>query len=215
MIADTQTMRELRQWVCWRSEERNGRPTKIPYSPLTGKKASSTDPDTWASYSEAVAAYRERGFDGIGFTFTRDDPFCGLDLDHCLVPESGQLEAWAQEIVDELDSYTEISPSGTGVHILVRATLPDGRNRKGPVEMYGHGRYFTMSGRHLAGTPRTIENRQEQVLALRRRLLEESTGPQRKPPLPKIGNNGLSDEEILVKAMQAANGDKFSRLWSG
>jgi primase-polymerase (primpol)-like protein len=61
MIEETQNIRDLRQWLCWRIEGRDGKPTKVPYSPLTGEKASTTDPETWASYSEAVEAYREHG----------------------------------------------------------------------------------------------------------------------------------------------------------
>jgi len=137
MIAETQSIRDLRQWVCWLSEERDGKLTKIPYSPLTGGKASSTNPATWAGYSEAVVAYKERGYCGIGFMFTKEDEFVGVDLDHCLDSETGEVEDWAREIIHELDSYTEVSPSGTGVHILLSAMLPDGRNRKGPIEIYG------------------------------------------------------------------------------
>src|SRR5215208_3002660 len=216
MIVDTQKhIRDLRQWVCWRSQERDGKLTKIPYSPLTGSRASSTNPDTWASYSEAVAAYRDGGYNGLGFVFTKEDEFVGVDLDHCLHPEAGEIEDWAREIIDELDSYTEISPSGTGVHILLRATLPDGRNRKGPVEIYSHSRYFTVSGRHLEGTPRTIENRQEQILALRRRVLGEPVSANGHETTRSAASSGLSDQEILMKAAAAENGEKFRRLWAG
>ena len=214
MIAETQSIRDLRQWVCWRSEEREGKLTKIPYSPLTGGKASSTNPGTWAGYSEAVAAYKERGYDGIGFVFTKEDEFVGVDLDHCR-NEKGDLEDWAQEIVDELDSYTEVSPSGTGVHILLRATLPDGRNRKGPIEIYGHGRYFTVSGQHLEGTPRAIENRQQQILAFRRRVLEDPATTNGQETACSLVDSGLSNQEILMQAATAENGEKFQRLWAG
>jgi primase-polymerase (primpol)-like protein len=85
MITDTQNMRDLRQWLCWRIEERAGKPTKVPYGPLTDEQASSTDPKTWASYSETITAHREHGYDGIGFVFTPEDDLCGIDLDHCLL----------------------------------------------------------------------------------------------------------------------------------
>lgn len=216
MIVDTQKhIRDLRQWVCWRSEERGGKPTKIPYSPLTGSKASSTNPNTWACYSEAVAAYKERGYCGIGFVFTKEDEFVGVDLDHCRDSQTGEIEAWAREIIDELDSYTEISPSGTGVHILLRATLPDGRNRKDTVEIYSHGRYFTVTGKHLEGAPRTVENRQEQILALRRRVLGEPVSANGHETTCSVASSGLSDQEIVMKAAAAENGEKFRRLWAG
>ncbi len=145
MIADTQNIRDLRQWLCWRTEEREGKPTKVPYSSLTGRMASSTNPETWANYEDAVRACKEHGYGGIGFVFTPEDDLCGVDLDGCLNPETGEIESWAQEIIEELDSYTEISPSGTGVHILARAKLPEGRNRKGRFEAYDRDRYFTVT----------------------------------------------------------------------
>ena len=120
MVAETQSMRDLRQWLVWRLEERDGKLTKIPYSPLMGQRAKSTDPETWASYEEAVRACKEHGYGGIGFVFTSEDDLCGVDLDKCLDPETGEIESWAQEVIEQLNSYTEVSPSGTGVHILVR-----------------------------------------------------------------------------------------------
>src|SRR3954452_21484848 len=116
--AQTQNIRDLRQWVCWRSEERDGKLTKIPCSPLTGRRASSTDPETWGGYPEALRAGKERGYAGMAFVFTAADPFCGVDLDRCRDAETGEVEEWVREIIEELDSYTEVSPSGTGVHIL-------------------------------------------------------------------------------------------------
>ena len=163
MVIDRQDIRDLKQWVCWRTETREGKPTKIPYAPLTGRRADSTNPETWAGYGEAISACEEHGYHGVGFVFTAEDDLCGVDLDKCLDPRTGELEAWAQEIIDELDSYAEISPSGTGIHVLVRGTLPPGRNRKGRFEAYDRGRYFTVTGKHLAGTPKTIEGRQEHL----------------------------------------------------
>src|SRR3712207_2385005 len=114
MIAAIDDMRDLRQWLVWRSEERHGKPTKVPYSPITGQMASSTNPEGWASYQQAVRACKEHGYDGIGFVFTAEDELCGVDLDGCLDPKTGGLEDWARQIVEELNSYTEISPSEIG-----------------------------------------------------------------------------------------------------
>lgn len=214
MLANNQDMRRLKQWVCWRTKERDGKPTKVPYSPLTGEKARSTHPESWASYEEAVSASKERGYHGIGFVFTPEDDLCGVDLDGCLIPETGEIEGWAQEVIEELDSYTEISPSGTGVHVLMRAQLPEGRNREGQFEAYDRGRYFTVTGRHLEGTPRSIESRQEQLERVVRRVfgeLESTNGHRERAP--KFVS-GRSDEEIIEKARSESNG-KFDRLWQG
>ena len=217
MIADTTNMRDLRQWLCWRSEDRDGKPTKIPYSPLTGQRASSTTPGTWAGYEEAVRACEEHEYGGIGFVFTSEDDLCGVDLDSCLDPDTGEIEPWAWMIIEELDSYTEISPSGTGVHVLVRATLLEGRNRKGRFETYDRDRYFTVTGKHLAGTPQTIERRQEELGGVVRRMFGEQSANGHTNPVaaPDRLDNGLSDDEVVRKALSAANGERFSRLWSG
>src|SRR5215216_2035579 len=217
MVADTLGMKDLRQWLCWRFEERDGKPTKVPYDPRTGEKAESTNPKTWTSYEKAVSECKKHGYDGLGFVFTPEDDLCGVDLDKCLDPETGELEGWAQEIIGELDSYTEISPSGTGVHILVRGELPTGRNRKGRFEAYDRGRYFTVTGKHLPGTPQAIECRQEQLQGVVRRVFgEDSSNGHTKPVgASRPVNNGLSDDEVIEKALAAANGTRFSRLWNG
>src|SRR5918995_6778818 len=218
MVADTLDLRDLRQWLCWRSEDRDGKPTKVPYSPATGKKADRTVPETWTGYQEAVKACNEKGYGGIGFVFTSEDDLCGVDLDKCLDPETGEIEPWAWAIIEELNSYTEISPSGTGVHILVRAALPKGRNRKGRFEAYDRSRYFTVTGRHLAGTPQSIEFRQGQLEHVIQRVFGSSlevseNGQSANGSAPKP--NDLTDEELVLKASSASNGERFARLWSG
>lgn len=217
MVAGILNIRDRRQWLCWRLEERNGEPTKVPYSPTRHEKAKSTDPETWADYEEAVKAARERGYDGIGFVFTPEDDLCGVDLDKCLNPETGEIEGWAEEIIEELDSYTEISPSATGAHIIVRGELPAGRNRKGHFEAYDRGRYFTVTGKHLAGTPQTIAERQEELQSVVRRVFgeESANGHTKLVVAAEPVDNRLSDNEIIQKAEAASNGERFSRLWVG
>jgi hypothetical protein len=214
MKAKTQNIRDLRQWLCWRIEERDGKPTKVPYSPLTDEKASSTDPETWASYSEAEEAYREHGYGGIGLVFSKDDPFCGVDLDGFLNPETGEIEEWAKELIEHLDSYTELSPSGTGVHVLVIANLPPGGRHKGKVEVYDSGRFFTVTGKHLPSTPRKIEERQAEVEVLHRKIFGFTKGDTNGHGSHGPGND-LSDAEILTRAGQALNGQAFDKLWAG
>jgi len=139
----------LPQWVMWQKEFRNGKQTKVPYNPnACDIRASVKDPQTWATFytcKEKLESNQGK-FDGIGFVFTATDPFCGIDLDKCRNPETGEIEEWANEIIKEVGSYTEISPSGTGVHILIKGELPPGRRRKDKVEMYDRGRYFCMTG---------------------------------------------------------------------
>ena len=84
------------RWVVWKWEERDGKPTKPPYNAKTGTKASSTDPSSWCEFAEALTAYRDGPYDGIGLVVTDDDDLVGVDLDHCVNPETGAVEGWAQ-----------------------------------------------------------------------------------------------------------------------
>jgi putative DNA primase/helicase len=117
---------ERPQWVCWRYEERDGELTKVPYTPGTLLRASSTNLMTWSTFKDALAAYEatEPPYSGIGFMFSSGDPYVGIDLDKCRNPESGEIAAWAENIIPRVrEGYIEISPSGTGVHIIVEGTI--------------------------------------------------------------------------------------------
>jgi putative DNA primase/helicase len=135
------------QWVNWRLEERNGDFTKVPYTPRTGRRASSTDLLTWGTFDEALATLQKGDYDGIGFVFSSGDPYCGVDLDGCRNPETGKVDEWAQGIVKDLDGYAAVSPSGRGVHVIVRGKTPN--RRRGQIEIYSSERFFTMTGRVL------------------------------------------------------------------
>ncbi len=143
-------LRVLPQWVCWRYQERDGKRTKMPYKATGPGLASATDPATWATYEQAVEACRRHRHDGIGFVFSADDPFTGVDLDHCRDPETGELAPWAAEILAMFPgSYVEASPSGTGVHVITRGVAPHNGKRPyqgGAVEVYSKERYFTVTG---------------------------------------------------------------------
>ncbi len=208
-------LREREQWVCWRLEDRDGKPTKIPYTP-TGVMASSTDAKTWTDYFTASTA---EGFAGIGFVFTENDPFCGVDLDDVL--DGDHLHPEAAALVLALDSYTEISPSGTGVKTIIAASKNGyGRCRTAKTrwgsefEVYDSARFFTITGRHLRGTPTTIELRQAELDVVLARVFGnlEKKAPQ---VAPRAHVLDVDDETLIALARGAKNGDKFSRLWSG
>jgi putative DNA primase/helicase len=139
-------MRGRRQWVAWKLELRNGKPTKVPYTPTTGKPASSTNLTTWDTFPEALEVYESGRYAGIGFVFCSADPYSGIDLDKCRDPETGELTPEAHSIVADFEgAYTEASPSGTGVHIIARGKLPLS-GRRGWIEAYSQDRYFTITG---------------------------------------------------------------------
>jgi len=140
------------QWVCWKyALDSKGKWTKHPYNPRAGRMASHSDLMTWSRFDAVFEAYEagERSYDGVGFVFSSGDPYTGVDLDGCRDPETGEVQAWAAEIVSLLDSYTELSPSGAGLHIISKGRIPAPLKR-GRVEMYSIERFFTMTG-HASG----------------------------------------------------------------
>lgn len=215
------------QWVCWllkKVEQTNGKPpkkpfTKIPICPMTGTNASTTEPTTWADFGTACTFYQDfvddGGSHGLGFIL-RDD-LIGVDLDGCRDAGTGEIAEWATKIIDLLGSYTEISPSGTGIRIFCKGQpQPKGSNRrKGDIEIYdcNSPRYLTVTGWHLDGTPTTIEPRQVELERLYEQVFgeEEDRKPQAQPPQ----SASPSMETILERAMAARNGGKFTKLWKG
>ena len=145
-------LKQLQQWVVWRAEFRKDKWTKVPYDSLTHRKAKSNDSKTWRDFEIALKAYQENGnYDGIGFALSANDPYVGWDLDHCRDPETGKIEPKATDIINKLNSYTEISPSGTGFKIFCIGVKPGDKAKKGNVEMYNHSRFFTVTGNVYRG----------------------------------------------------------------
>lgn len=219
-------LRRVPQWLVWRSVERFGRPTKVPFHPRTRRAADVRDPDARVTYSAAKRAVLAHGFAGVGFVFTLGDPYCGIDLDRAL-DANGNLLPWAAPIVRGLATYAEVSPSGGGVKLFCRASLPrddadelvrhrssgHGDAGDGMIEMYDADRFFTVTGRTLRGLHDVcIEDRQAEVETLHRGLFAAKPTPAVARNLPPIN---ATDEQILARAFAATNGAKFARLWAG
>lgn len=219
-------LKNLPQWLVWKYVEEVDPETgetdydKPPFNARTGGPGSSTNSRTWAPIKVALAAYRKGGWDGLGFVLSRksgdDAPgVVGVDLDKCRDPQTGILETWAQEVVDRLRSYTEVSPSGRGLRIFVLAKLPPQGRKRGHFECYETGRYVTVTGQRVEGTPATIEERQAELSAVHASFFrpepqQEHDGRQT-PQAPL----DLDDAELLRRASAAKNGDRFTRLWAG
>ncbi|MFC7205265.1 hypothetical protein ACFQJC_17280 [Haloferax namakaokahaiae] len=215
---------ERDQWVCWRSEKRDGKKTKIPVVPGEGSFASSTNSETWSDFETALSFVANGRADGIGFVFTTDDPIVGVDLDDCRDPETGDVEEDAQDIIERFDSYTEVSPSGTGYHVLIKGNLPEGRNRRGQIELYDTARFFTVTGDRVDDTSGQVKRRQDALEAIHREYVQhhsEIEDPERDEHTSVRGDSqttptvDLEDNELLKKAKNASNGPKFERLWNG
>jgi putative DNA primase/helicase len=204
-------LKALPQWVVWRGELRDGRVAKIPYRADGTGRASSTDRNTWSSFISVIGAYRAGGFDGIGFVFARDGGLVGIDLDHCIT--DGVVELDAQTLIDDLNSYAEVSVSGSGIHVIVKGSLPgDKGHRRGGVEMYSRGRYFTVTGA-VWGNLKPISDAQ---LAIDR-LCECLKGNHSETSQVVRSYKQVcpDDRQLLQRAAMAKNGYKFSRLWAG
>lgn len=198
-----------RQWCVWRKEERGGKSTKVPYiSDGRGKRLDTTDPEDWSDLKAAVDG--ADNYDGVGFIFSKADPYVGVDLDTCC-GDDGELEPWAREIIDALDSYTEFSPSGRGVHIICRGKLPENsRHRKGQIEVYDAGRYFTVTGWHVVGTPVEIRDATAALISIvgqmdSSHVAHETTGATDLKNLTRQFSQ-------FVRADAKAPGDKLSAL---
>lgn len=220
-----------RQWVAWRYEwregtgEGEGKWTKAPVIPHTGWYASTTKPATWRTFDQAFAYARQRHSEdgGVGFVVTEGDPFTGIDIDGCRDPETGEISASIMAIVAALDSYTEISVSGTGLRIMIRAMLPPGGRNRRPklpagckeIEIYDRERYFTLTGHRLPDTPAAIANRQAELDDLHAQLFPPQAPAVAPPAPPPATGVDLDDDELLRRAHAARDGARFARLWAG
>jgi hypothetical protein len=220
-------LREIPHWLVWRYVEEvdpvSGEVDwdKPPVNAKNGGPGSSTNPATWTTFGEAHDAYTELDYDGIGFVLHHsgeDRRLVGIDLDKCRCPETGLIDPWALNIIAGLDTYAEVSPSGTGVRLFLYGALPphgklNGR-KKGPVEAYEAGRYVTVTGQHIDGTPADVEDRPAQLLA----FYKEQFGEKADPPPRTNGSTAaldLDNRELLERAFRSQNGHCIKALFDG
>jgi hypothetical protein len=167
-------LKALTQWVVWRYAERKGKTTKIPMQPRhAGRMARSNDPTTWSTFDHASRVCEANPtLDGAGFVFSGDDPYVGTDLDNCRDPETGVVDPWAAGWIRRFGGYAEVSPSGTGVKIIVKGSLPSSIGKtivdSHETEMYDRGRFFTITGWTLHGStdPEDAQEAVEELHAL-------------------------------------------------
>ena len=204
-------MLALRRYVVWRYEERVGKSAKIPHvGDGSGAKASSTDPATWRGFEAAARAFLIGGYDGVGFVFSPGDPYAGVDLDYCRDPENAALETWASELIATLEGYAEVSPSGTGVHVIVRGVAPNRQN--GKVEAYSSGRYFTVTGRAIFGRGLPPPERQEGLNMVAQKYLSGATGTHLVARSRRGEPGRLGDMEVDDLCRAAFSGEEYVHL---
>lgn len=214
-------LKQLSHWVGWKYMQRPGEDhkRKVPINAMDGQPAKSNDPVTWCDFDTACLGKERFGLDGIGFMFSGDGIF-GIDIDHCYDPETRELDPAAAEIIETVQSYTELSPSGTGIHILCKGALPEGRKRRGAVEMYSTLRYFTVTGNQF-GLEYPFSDCTERVAVMHRKYLgeEETAGGAQKAALPIPAGRGtnadMTVDAILRRMFDSKHGQKLQDLYNG
>ena len=221
-------LKNLSQWVAYRFvwNEKKGKADKRPINPHDGTGAKANDPATWGTYDEAMNYAERAGLiagksGGVGFEF--DNGYCGIDLDNVIL-EDGSLKPFASEIVKVMNSYTEYSPSGKGLHILCKlsSSMSDfgerHRNDEIGLEMYDSGRFFTVTG-EIYGEERGLSERTGEAQKIYNKFLfKESaktsdTFPLRTPN--EIFNSGLTDNELWEKMFNSQHGREILSLSQG
>ena len=224
-----QEMKNLRRWIGFKIEERDGKKTKVPYNAISGSYGSSTDSSTWTSFRIALMGCEKYGFNGLGFCLGKNDSdgsnISGVDLDNHGEEDFDEL---AKDFIETLNSYTEYSPSGKGIHIIVKGKKPEGRCRKDNIEMYGNGRFFTVTGNVIKALP--VNDREKELELLWEKYLKEEERPQPvandyegfafgdsapRNLYTSSSNVYIGDDELLDIISKSDNAGEFFDLYRG
>lgn len=219
-IPAIQRLKSRRQWVSWKYVQRgdaNSKPTKPLYQPASGMPASHSNPEHWGTYDAAVARSVRGRMAGVGYVLSADDDLTGYDLDNCRDPDTGDIDPWAQAIVDLAETYCEVSPSETGLRLIAEGKVEAAIKRDpASVEVYGVSRYLTITGWHVPGTPTEIRPAPKTLAALKARVAEfdAAIAAERAGAQPVIGIPISEQHQVLeVRVPQAAadSGSPFFR----
>ena len=216
-----------RHWLLYRKEpvtqgRNKGKITKVPYQ-LNGHKGSPANPKSWTTYDKARAAVEAGRFDGIGYALTADEGYICIDLDHCVNPKTGEIDPWAMDILDIVQeaggTYSESSPSKTGIHLWGRGRLPNNKGIHQPmenghdVEMYTNAHYMTVTGEPMNDIPlNDIQPAIDKILAMLKKkpTPEMKAGKGQQAATPALN---LSDGEIITRIRKSTQKPKFHSLY--
>jgi putative DNA primase/helicase len=215
-----EALKNMDRWMGTRFERRkDGRTDKPPYRVVSGLpviKADKTNPANWTTSEEACGAYERGDVDAIGFVFSKDDSFFVVDCDHVIDPETGEIDPAAADVIYALDSYTEVSCSGTGVHVVGHGTKPEYAGCKSSklgfgIEVYDSARFVVMTGERMTEVT-GVKDRQDELLSLCRKLWPKRERLYSKRPIHPAPV-GLEDQELLERARHSRTGAKFRNLY--
>ncbi|MGG0360364.1 phage/plasmid primase, P4 family [Bacillus tropicus] len=210
-------LKALPQWILWKFETRNGKQTKVPCQ-VTGEMAQANNRRTWSTFATAVKFYLEGDYDGIGFVFSRQDNYIGIDIDKCVTDR--KTNAFATEIIDTLDSYTEFSPSEKGIHIIIKGSLPQSvlgtgrKNTKHGLEIYSYGRFFTFTGNRENSND--VYDRTDELAEVFEQYFDDSD-IQGRVNLAEFEKDEIkiSNEALWERMFRSKNGDEIRSMYNG
>jgi putative DNA primase/helicase len=212
-------LKELKQWCGFKIVYRNGKDTKIPINAYNGDFGKSNDEETWSDFETAVESINKFDCDGIGFYFK--EPYIGIDIDDIRTDIERYLsedheDNTVSEFVDILESYAEISPSGNGIHIILKGDLPSNGSRKGNKEFYSSGRFFTMTGNIIGGYRHIFDDRDfGKINYLHSKYIASDEPAKEISNLSDGLGNDLSINEIIKVAEKSKNGIRFKLFMEG
>lgn len=210
-------LKALPQWIVWRTQKKDGRYTKVPYQ-VDGEGAQTNNRRTWSTFATAVKFYLQDDYDGIGFVFSRQDNYIGIDIDNCVA--DGKINGFATEIVDTFDSYTEFSPSEKGLHIIIKGNLPQNvlgtgrKNTQHGLEIYSYGRYFTFTGNRENSND--VYDRTDELSEVFEKYFDDSD-IQGRVNLADFENDEIkiSNESLWERMFRSKKGDEIRSLYKG
>lgn len=217
------------QWVVWdwtlrKNNDGEWKWTKPPLKVDGTGNARSNDAEGWGSYHAALTAMKARRLAGVGFALSPDDPFTFGDIDDCRDPKTGEIAEWAMRVIRMFArTYIEVSPSGTGIKILLIGTVAkQGKWRVGDsplefIDWFSERKYTTLTGHRLETVGTEIVDCQAELDALARECLAREKKPQVTVASVSPAPAPLTDDDdaLLLRARQARNGANFYRLFYG
>jgi hypothetical protein len=226
------SLQEANRWVVWTIDVREGKPTKVPlkpnnFNPDDPQQASCSRPQEWASFGTAkrIFDYAQRmpvakPIFGVGRMLDPGDNLVGIDLDKCRNKETGEIAADACEVLALLNSYAEVSPSGTGLRIVIRGTRPDNsqyyiKNVHNHFECYGESRYLTFTGDRLPRYPAEPQERQAELDQFLNRWMRKPAGETTNNSKPggSVLSGGVTIEQVRQRLL--AEGYRWHKVWNG
>lgn len=211
-------LKQLHHWCGYKLQQRNGKTTKIPIDANTGDLGKSNDESTWADFQTALDSINKFNCDGIGFYFK--PPYFGIDIDGVRedierYSQDDESDNIVSEFIELMESYSEISVSGNGIHIIAKGELPEGGRRKGNVEIYNNGRFFVMTGNQIGRYSEIIEDEMGKINYLHHKYIANNEVAVTTGNRTNEQGNGLPIDEIIKIASNSKNGMRFKLFLNG